>query len=184
MLQSAIKIEEREKFLYWKNVSLEVGTVESKGCCKKETKWKYILKNVSGYIRSGEQLAIMGGSGAGKSTMLNIISGRFLSGKLAKVTGEVMLNGQKMDWNKFRFITGFVLQKDIFMEVLTVREVFEFVVNLKNPKLSPPERLKKVNKMIELLKLQRAENNQVGGVTAKGISGGEKRRLNIGVELL
>lgn len=95
----------------------------------------------------------MGGSGAGKSTMLNIISGRFQRSKLAQVTGDIKINGEVNNWDSYRFITGFVMQKDIFMEVMTVREVFRFVVNLKNPKMSPPERVKKVDKMIELLKL-------------------------------
>lgn len=70
------------------------------------------------------------------------------------------------------------------MEILTVWEIFEFMINLKNFTLSPAERKKKVDKMIQLMKLQWAENNRVGDGEHKGISGGEKRRLNIGVELL
>lgn len=121
--------------------------------------WKTILSNVSGYLKSGEQLAIMGGSGAGKSTMLNIISGRFTLTKNTKLSGEIKLNGEKIQWTKFRYVIGFVLQRDIFMEVLTVREIFEFIVKMKNQHISPQERKKKVDKMIQLLKLQRAENN-------------------------
>lgn len=84
---------EKEKFLSWKIKSLEIGRKVKTGWCSSEVKYVQILKNVNGYARSGECLAIMGGSGAGKSTMLNIISGRFKPNKLMKFDREIKLNG-------------------------------------------------------------------------------------------
>lgn len=82
----------------------------------------------------------MGGSGAGKSTLLNIISGKFGLKKNMRLSGKVLINKEKMKWEKFRNVTGFVMQKDIFMDVLTVREIFQFVVNLKNFELSKTQK--------------------------------------------
>ena len=81
-------------------------------------------------------MAVMGGSGAGKSTLLNIISGRFDVEKNMELTGDVKLNGDDMKWETYKNVIGFVMQKDIFMETLTVREIFEFVINLRDYKLS------------------------------------------------
>ena len=82
------------KFLYWKNINLEIGKKVKTGFCQSKMEYVPILRNVSGYAKSGECLAIMGGSGAGKSTMLNIISGRFGASSNVKLTGEVKLNGE------------------------------------------------------------------------------------------
>ena len=125
----------------------------------------------------------MGGSGAGKSTLLNIISGRFEPSYNMKYEGEVLLNGDKMNWDKYKKITGFVMQRDIFMEELSVREIFDFVKELSSFDNSE-EKMRDVNKIIKNLKMERAQNNRVGGESSKGISGGEKRRLNLGFELL
>lgn len=107
-------------------------------------------------------MAVMGGSGAGKSTLLNIISGRFSVEKNMELTGDVKLNGEDMEWDTYKNIIGFVMQKDIFMETLTVREIFEFVINLRNYKLTEKQKADKINETIRILKLKRAENNIVG----------------------
>lgn len=86
-------MKKEEAFIYWKDINLEIGKKVSKGVCSSDLEFTKILQNVTGYVRSGECLAIMGGSGAGKSTMLNIISGRFETSKMVKLTGEVKVNG-------------------------------------------------------------------------------------------
>lgn len=97
----------------------------------------------------------MGGSGAGKSTLLNIISGRFEPSYNMKYEGEVLLNGDKMNWDKYKKITGFVMQRDIFMEELSVREIFDFVKELSSFDNSE-EKMRDVNKIIKNLKMERA----------------------------
>lgn len=98
--------------------------------CAKKDKELHVLKDVSGYAESGECLAIMGGSGAGKSTLLNILSGRFEVESNMNLSGQVLLNGHKMDWEEYKNIIGFVMQRDIFFESLKVNEIFRFVVDL------------------------------------------------------
>ena len=121
--------DDKEFYLTWENIDLSVD-IKSYGPCAKKKGTKNILRNVSGYAKSGQCLAIMGGSGAGKSTLLNIISGRFEKSKNMKYEGKVMLNGHEMNWDEYKHITGFVMQRDIFMEELSVREIFDFVKEL------------------------------------------------------
>lgn len=110
--------------LTWRNLDLEIDVKKKgKGCSSTKTTL-HILKDLSGIAKSGECLAIMGGSGAGKSTLLNIISGKFNVTSNIRLKGAVKLNGEEMTWEKFRNVIGFVMQKDIFMDVLTVREIF------------------------------------------------------------
>ncbi len=118
--------------LTWKDVDLKIR-IKEPGFLNFKTFERHILKNMSGIAYNGECLAIMGGSGAGKSTLLNILSNRFEKGKHITLRGEVMLNNNKMIWDKYRTIMGFVMQRDIFLEVLTIREIFNFVVELKHP---------------------------------------------------
>jgi len=111
--------------LTWENVDLKINLKTKKSICAKVvTKQLHILKGVTGYAKSGECLAIMGGSGAGKSTLLNILSGKFDVEDNMELTGTVKINGDTMNWEKYRNITGFVMQRDIFMESLKVEEIF------------------------------------------------------------
>jgi len=65
------------------------------------------LNNVSGYVRPGQLLAIMGPSGAGKTTMLNLLAGRSHN---QKISGEVLINGKTITHRDFKEVTGFVTQ--------------------------------------------------------------------------
>lgn len=169
-------------YLTWENVDLKIN-IKKGNCFKGKKKSMYVLKNISGYAKSGECLAIMGGSGAGKSTLLNIISGKLKKSSKMELKGKILLNGHPMDYNKYKNIIGFVLQTDIFLESMTVKEIFKFVIAIKDSKMSDSQQEQKINNLIKDLKLEKAQNNRVGGSFEKGISGGEKRRLNIGFEL-
>ena len=174
-----------EYYLKWQDVNLrvlETNVEKSKKGDKHPT--KDILRNVSGYAKSGECLAIMGGSGAGKSTLLNVLSDRIIINKDMVLEGEVKLNNRPFIWEEYKQTTGFVMQRDIFFQEQTVKEVFDFNVMMKSPHLSQKEKERKEKAMVEMLKLQKAEHNYIGGKFIKGISGGEKRRLNLGAELL
>jgi ABC-type multidrug transport system ATPase subunit/ABC-type multidrug transport system permease subunit len=170
-------------YLTWENINLKIIKKQRKGIFSSEKNEISILNNVSGFARSGECLAIMGGSGAGKSTLLNIMAGKLKNSKKTLVSGKISLNGHPMDFEKYKNIIGFVLQKDIFYETMTVKEILDFVISLKQANLNKEEKDKKVKNLILQLKLEKAANNRVGGSMEKGISGGEKRRLNIGFEL-
>lgn len=175
---------EQDTLLSWLNLDVLVN--EKGGCfgLKKKPNPKQILFGTNGFAKSGECLAIMGGSGSGKSTLLNILSGRNQTSTDYIVKGEVTINGIPVNYKKYKKVTGFVMQSDIFLEMLTVEEYFRFAIDLKQFDKTPEQRELAVDEMIKLLKLERARKNKVGGKTIKGISGGEKKRLNIGFELL
>lgn len=87
---------------------------------------KTILHDVSGMFKAGELSVIMGASGAGKTTLLNILAGR-----LPPSEGEICANGQPYDFQTFGGFGNYVMQGDILMETLTVRETLEFAASLK-----------------------------------------------------
>ena len=170
--------------LTWRNLKVQINEKKKTGFCKSEVTPKLILDNVSGYAKSGECLAIIGGSGAGKSTLLNVISDKFVKEKNFETGGEVHLGTEVMDFEKYKKQVGFVMQADYFLENLTVREYFKFAVDLKKSYLKEKEKVEEVNTLLKTLKLEKAADTIVGGNLRKGISGGEKKRLNIGFELL
>jgi ABC-type multidrug transport system ATPase subunit/ABC-type multidrug transport system permease subunit len=170
--------------LTWENLKVVINEKKKTGFCSSKIVPKTIIDNVSGYAQSGECLAIIGGSGAGKSTLLNLISDKFVKEKNFDQEGEVFLGTKKMDFSVYKKQIGFVMQADYFLENLTVREYFKFAVDLKKSHLNNKEKENEVNELLRILKLEKAADTIVGGNLRKGISGGEKKRLNIGFELL
>lgn len=174
----------KEAILTWQDLGMEVTVKNKTGFMKYENKQLKIVDGMNGYAKSGECLAIIGGSGAGKSSFMNLLSDRVKVDKLTKIVGKVEISGQKMDYEKFKHVIGFVMQADIFLEHLTVSEYFKFAIDLRETGLSEEKKLERLENAIQITKMERAQNNYVGGVFRKGISGGEKKRLNIGFELL
>lgn len=142
---------------------------------------KLLLKGVSHKINSGEVVAIMGPSGAGKSTLLDILAGR---NKRGSVNGEVLINGQFRD-SSFKRISGYVFQDDNLMPTLTVRECLAFSANLRLPScITAAEKRQRVNSVMEELGIMHIAERRIGDSMNRGISGGEKRRVSIGMELV
>ncbi|QDZ23693.1 ABC transporter [Chloropicon primus] len=141
-----------------------------------------IVQHASGLAMKYAMTAIMGPSGAGKSTLLDAISGR---AKSVRVQGEVRLNGWIASPKQLRAISGFVMQDDILPGTSTVWEYFMF-----NAMLRMPQRLRKeykrqrVFEIIQQLGLTKVAMSLIGDEFVRGLSGGEKRRLSIGVEIL
>lgn len=140
-----------------------------------------ILKNVSGHVKHGEFLAIMGSSGAGKSTLLNILSNRLVTTSKVSITGQILINSKPPSSNFYSENISYVTQEDNLIECMTVFECFMFTANLKT---NYPDKESRVLKLIEKLKLENCKNTYVGGPYLKGISGGEKKRTCIGIELI
>ena len=160
------------KSISWENIKFSVGD-------------KTILNNVSGSIRPSGLCAIMGPSGAGKSTLLNIIAGRLRSQGKKVVEGSVFANGNKIEPFKFRKQIAYVMQEDALFPTQTPREAFEFSAALRLPTtVSVAERKKLVDKLLEDLALTNCADTLIGSVLIPGISGGEKKRTAIGVELI
>ena len=166
----------------FKDVNLTITTKVGEWPWQKKVTEKKVLHNISGSVEPGRMLAIMGPTGSGKTSLLNVLSGKIKLG----VTGDISVNGQTSS-KQLKRKTAFIMQKDIFFSDLTVRETLTMTALLRLPAhLSKEEKLDKVEKMMEKLGLMKAANTIIGGTfpLKRGISGGEQKRLNIGNELL
>ncbi|MCD4791976.1 MAG: ATP-binding cassette domain-containing protein [Bacteroidales bacterium] len=130
---------------------------------------------------NGKLVGIMGASGSGKSTLLNVLNGNYTA-----TTGEVLINGFDVnkDKEKLEGIIGHVSQDDLLIEDLTVFQNLYFNAELCFGGLSKKQILKKVIKMLENLGLYDIRDMKVGSPLNKKISGGQRKRLNIALELI
>lgn len=145
-------------------------------------KWKLnegkeILHGVLGDIEPGHIIAMMGGTGAGKSTMLNILAGRLSWGE---ASGLVLANGQARNPNSWRRLASYVEQKDELDPTLTVEEILRFFtfIKLADKKFDKTVKEKKVQKLLKTLELESLANHPV-----TTLSDGQKKLLSIGIEL-
>ncbi|KAG1687842.1 hypothetical protein DVH05_004573 [Phytophthora capsici] len=168
---------EAPKFtLQWRNLSLKATIINPH---TKQEEEKIILSNVSGTAKPGELLVIMGPSGAGKSSLLDCISGRNKA-----VEGEVVINGQP--WNdSIKRLTSYVMQDDLFYQTITVKEHLVFQAKLRMGKtFTEKQYLKRVDEVMEELGLMKCRDTLIGGISLRGISGGERKRLSFATEIL
>ncbi|GAB4857983.1 ABC transporter G member 14 [Ancistrocladus abbreviatus] len=152
-------------------------------CCSTATftKEKTILNGLSGMVSPGEILAMLGPSGSGKTTLLTALGGRLTGNHLS---GKVLYNGQPFTGAIKRRI-GFVEQDDVLYPHLTVTETLMFTALLRLPsKLSYEAKAQQVERVITELWLAQCRNSMIGGPLFRGISGGEKKRVSIGQEML
>jgi ABC-type multidrug transport system ATPase subunit len=146
-----------------------------------------ILHRINFTVHSGDVLAIMGPSGAGKTTLLDLLSARAKSGV---VGGSILLNRTVVNTTgahaaQYRNIIGYVSQEDTLLPSLTVEQTIFYAAQLKLPTALSRNTVRRiVRRIIETLKLQHCAQTLIGGDTTRGISGGEKRRVSIAVELL
>eukprot|EP01135_Chromosphaera_perkinsii_P011175 Nk52_evm2s2356 gene=Nk52_evmTU2s2356 len=149
---------------------------------KNDSKQKQILENVSGVVRPGHPLAILGPSGAGKTSLLNILSNRTTQGKLE---GLVTING-KSDPSFLLHDSGYVTQEDSLIAFLTVYETLMYAAHFKlGSLLSNEEKKKRIEEVIREVNMEKSESSMVGGsFFGGGLSGGERKRLSIAIELL
>ncbi|CAK9013557.1 Putative white-brown complex homolog protein 30 (Putative non-intrinsic ABC protein 12) (WBC-related protein 1) [Durusdinium trenchii] len=143
-----------------------------------------ILHNVSGTIPAGQITGILGPSGAGKSTLGAILMGR--GDRMCKpTTGTVFLNGEEQSLNVILDRVGFVPQSDALLEDLTVEESLLFSASWRLPwHFTEKDRREALEETLELLDLENIRHERIGGLNKRGISGGEKKRVSIGVELI
>lgn len=141
---------------------------------------RLVLKCVSGIVKPGELLAMLGPSGSGKTTLVTALAGR-LQGKLS---GTVSYNGEPFT-SSVKRKTGFVTQDDVLYPHLTVMETLTYTALLRLPKeLTRKEKLEQVEMVVSDLGLTRCCNSVIGGGLIRGISGGERKRVSIGQEML
>nr|GLL26212.1 ABC transporter G family member 11-like [Ipomoea trifida] len=182
--QSVPKWEEEEEknggifsgdgiYLTWKDLWVTVPD--------KKAGRRPILQGLTGYVQPGEVLAIMGPSGCGKSTLLDALAGRLDSN--TRQVGEILINGRRQ---ALAFGTSaYVTQDDTLMTTLTVREAVYYSAQLQLPdSMSRAQKRERAEATIREMGLQDAMNTRIGGWSVKGLSGGQKRRVSICIEIL
>ncbi|KAI9337955.1 hypothetical protein BDR26DRAFT_863348 [Obelidium mucronatum] len=140
---------------------------------------KTILQGVTGEIRSKRMTAIIGPSGAGKTTFMNV-----LMGKVNRTGGELYINGEKTEMHLYRKIVGYVPQEDIMIRDLTVRENVLHSARVRLPRNWTSSQINNhVDNVLRALNLSHVANSCIGDETTRGISGGQRKRVNIAMEL-
>lgn len=173
---SSWKNNEREEMgmcLTWKDVWVTASVGKNGN--------KSIIEGLTGYAKPGQLLAIMGPSGCGKSTLLDALAGRLSSN--TRQTGEILINGKKQ---ALAYGTSaYVTQDDTLLTTLTVGEAVHYSAQLQLPDtMSKKEKKERADFTIREMGLQDAINTRIGGWGVKGISGGQKRRVSICIEIL
>lgn len=158
-------------------------TLQEKPCCCpcfRKSVPKTILNDISGAMKQGIN-AIMGATGSGKTSLLDVLANR----KDPKwLQGTVLLNGKKLPKN-YKHISGYVMQDDNLLGTMTVAECLWFSANMRLPS-STTHAVKKarIEELLEQLGLQSCSETKIGNEYIRGISGGERKRTSIGVELI
>ncbi|THG22222.1 hypothetical protein TEA_029208 [Camellia sinensis var. sinensis] len=143
---------------------------------------KHLLRCVTGKILPGRVSAVMGPSGAGKTTFLSALAGKATG---CTMSGMVIINGKVESILSYKKIIGFVPQDDVVHGNLTVEENLWFSARCRlSADLPKPEKVLVVERVIESLGLQPVRDSLVGTVEKRGISGGQRKRVNVGLEMV
>ncbi len=149
-----------------------------------EKPMKTIVQNLTGVARPNEIVGLLGPSGCGKTVLMNIFSSRLHPPAGSVYKRNVYINnGVELSRDIFGKVGAYVMQDDVLLETLTPYECICFSANLRLSG-TPEEKEKRVNEVIKDLKLEKCRNTLVGNVLKKGISGGERKRTSIGVEIV
>ncbi|WJX15476.1 ATP-binding cassette sub- G member 1 [Trifolium repens] len=146
------------------------------------TRSKTLLNDISGEARDGEIMAFLGASGSGKSTLIDALANRIAKGKLK---GTVKLNGESVESSLLKVISAYVMQDDLLFPMLTVEETLTFAAEFRLPRsLSKSKKNARVQALIDQLGLRNAAKTVIGDEGHRGVSGGERRRVSIGIDII
>ena len=164
--------------LEWNSLFL---TLKSKG---KPT--KNILNGCTGFMPAGHLLAVMGPSGSGKTSFINALADRTPTAKGLRLSGELMVGGvPRHKVGAFSRISSYVLQDDNLYPMLTVYETLLLAARFRLPSsVTLMEKRAAVEALINDLGIRSARDVQIGDEKSKGVSGGERKRTAVGVEII
>ena len=175
--------------LTWENLTYTVKakyTKNEKEAMRTDQKYyqKQLIKGVSGYCAAGETLFIMGSSGAGKTTLLNVLSDRVLKNKNNQLEGEIKINDSyPVSKKDFGAYAGYVTQDDYLYTSFSCEQAIMFAGKLRL-KMPTSEIKERVDQLVEALGLIKCRKTMIGNERIKGLSGGEKKRTAIAIEMI
>ncbi|KAI8892788.1 P-loop containing nucleoside triphosphate hydrolase protein [Globomyces pollinis-pini] len=190
-MHAGIQVAPNRVSIKLENVRLELKTTKfSFGSLKPINTSKVLLNDISVEFPAASLSIIMGASGTGKSTLLSVLCAKSIkTGALSSVdrSGRILFNGNELkDPSKVAAICNFVQQSDDhLLPALTCRETLIYAARLRLPSdWSNKQKDQRADEIIRILGLKHCENTVVGNEIVKGLSGGEKRRLSIGIQMI
>eukprot|EP00928_Gymnodinium_smaydae_P029715 TRINITY_DN22300_c0_g1_i1.p1 TRINITY_DN22300_c0_g1~~TRINITY_DN22300_c0_g1_i1.p1 ORF type:complete len:682 (+),score=91.49 TRINITY_DN22300_c0_g1_i1:46-2046(+) len=157
----------------WNNLTFGIGN-------------KTILKDMTGLITPGRLTCVLGPSGSGKSTLMNVLAGRQkVSAAGMTFTGAITAGGRVIDPVDFRSNVAYVMQDDALLATETPRECLSLSAQMRLPTTVPAQERKEfVEQLLNSLQLNKCADTCIGSALIKGISGGERKRTAVGIELI
>ena len=172
LMNRRLQVHEKESA---KNFSFHHLTFEKNG----ET----VLNDVSGYMEAGMLVGVLGAPDSGITPLFNILTGRMQVGRTGKLTGDILYDGRRRTADFKRWV-GYVVKEDPHLAHMTVFETLYFSARLRLPDMPPKIVRMRVAITLKLLGLSHVANSVVGDGSLRGISGGEKRRVSFGIEMV
>eukprot|EP00929_Paragymnodinium_shiwhaense_P003160 TRINITY_DN103595_c0_g1_i1.p1 TRINITY_DN103595_c0_g1~~TRINITY_DN103595_c0_g1_i1.p1 ORF type:complete len:703 (+),score=153.58 TRINITY_DN103595_c0_g1_i1:77-2110(+) len=178
-----------------RSASADHGDVENGASRRLSMEWKdldfaigdkRILKSLTGLVAPGRLTGVLGPSGSGKSTLMNVLAGRQRTNAPGmSFSGTVTAAGRVIDPVDFRSSVAYVMQDDALLPTETPREYLTLSAKMRLPgTISEQERSALVEDILKTLHLTGCAETIVGSALVKGISGGERKRTAVGVELI
>ncbi|KAF8091780.1 hypothetical protein N665_0436s0042 [Sinapis alba] len=147
-----------------------------------EMNTKTLLNGISGEAKEGKMMAVLGASGSGKSTLIDALANRIAKESLH---GSITLNGEVLESSLHKVISAYVMQDDLLFPMLTVEETLMFSAEFRLPSsLSKKKKQARVQALIDQLGLRNAATTVIGDEGHRGVSGGERRRVSIGIDII
>jgi ABC-type multidrug transport system ATPase subunit len=161
----------------FRNLGVELGSFDTEGNHVRA------LRHVNGELRPGRLCAVMGPSGCGKTTFLSALSNKIHGG--GRVLGDTYVNGSKMDKatgiGNFNKVIGFVPQEDTMLRELSTKQNIQYASRLQNSGSKHSSDV--VNAILRVLDIYRVKHVNIGDEHVRGISGGQRKRVNVAMEL-
>ncbi|KAK1603753.1 hypothetical protein QYE76_027426 [Lolium multiflorum] len=178
-LMYSVKVKQPMRSFRRRSCDRDVEAAHSHG---EGVRTRTLLDGISGEAREGEIMAVLGASGAGKSTLIDALADRIQRDSLR---GAVTLNGDALDSRMLRVISAYVMQDDLLYPMLTVAETLMYSAEFRLPRsLSASRKRSRVEALIDQLDLRAAANTIIGDEGHRGVSGGERRRVSIGIDII